>query len=56
MILCQDYVDEMTWDVEGVGYLEKEEGNGEIEGKKVNGGPKTREIVVHALSKSIEEG
>ena len=25
------------------------------EKKKINGGPKTREIVVHALSKSIEE-
>ena len=27
----------------------------EKEKKKINGGPKTREIVVHALSKWIEE-
>ena len=34
----------------------KEEGNGEIEEEEKNGGPKTREIVLHALSKSREEG
>ena len=31
MILFQDYVDEMTWDVERFQCLEKEEGNGERE-------------------------
>ena len=35
--------------------MEKEKKKKKKEKKKINGGPKTREIVVHALSKLIEE-
>ena len=44
MILLQDYIDEMTRNVERVGYVESGM-EMEKEKKKLNGGPKTREVM-----------
>ena len=49
-MLLLDYVDEMTGNIEGgLEYWNSRKEMGERKMKKLNGGPKTREVNVHAL-------